>query len=72
MSVVENAGEGAESTEPLCDVGGNEISTATLEIKAAVFKKLGVKLPGDLAIPVLSRQGAKGNEIAIVTILPCL
>lgn len=36
------------------------------------FKKLGVELPCDPAIPVLSRQGAKGNEIDIAIILPGL
>lgn len=39
MSTVKNAGEGVESTQPSYDVGGNEISTATSDIKAVVFQK---------------------------------
>lgn len=39
MSIVKNAGKDVESTEPLYDVGGNEISTATLEIKTVAFSK---------------------------------
>lgn len=39
MSTVKNAGEGVESTQPSYDVGGNEISTATLGLKAVVFQK---------------------------------
>lgn len=39
MSTVKNAGEGVESTQPSYDVGGNEISTATSDIKAVDFQK---------------------------------
>lgn len=39
MSIIKNVGEDVESTVPLYGVGGNEISTATLEVKMEIFLK---------------------------------
>jgi hypothetical protein len=39
MSVTKNAGEGMESTEPLSNIGGNGISSATMEISTEIFFK---------------------------------
>lgn len=39
MSMIKNVGEDVESTVPLYGVGGNEISTATLEVKMEIFLK---------------------------------
>ena len=51
---IASIGEDVEKREPLCTVGGNVNSTATMETGWRFFKKLNIELPYDAVILLLS------------------